>query len=162
MKFLCLWISMLLLISEASVVAFSVHRPSSHRSPFEHISRRDTITIKSILITSPITLGMSYFTAYTPDSDALRESLYLICRVQEATCLHERYIQKKAPPIQKMKLTLETYRQKLSSPGSDQLHFEIVFLLAILSLLSGWKPKRPIPYKMPLTLSINMTRAARV
>jgi len=44
--------------------------------------------------------------AYTPDSDSLRESLYLLSRVQEATCLQERYIQKKSPPIQKMKLTL--------------------------------------------------------
>ena len=44
--------------------------------------------------------------AYTPDSDPLRESLYLICRIQEATCLQERYIEKSRPPIQKMKLTL--------------------------------------------------------
>ena len=44
--------------------------------------------------------------AYTPDPDALRESLYLVCRVQEATCLQERYIEKSRPPIQKMKLTL--------------------------------------------------------
>ena len=44
--------------------------------------------------------------AYTPDSDPLRESLYLICRIQEATCFQERYIEKSRPPIQKMKLTL--------------------------------------------------------
>ncbi|CAJ1968726.1 unnamed protein product [Cylindrotheca closterium] len=44
--------------------------------------------------------------AYTPDPDPLKESLYLICRVQEATCLQERYINKKLPPIKKMKLTL--------------------------------------------------------
>ena len=44
--------------------------------------------------------------AYTPDSDPLRESLYLVCRVQEATCLQERYIEKSRPPIQKMKLSL--------------------------------------------------------
>lgn len=44
--------------------------------------------------------------AYTPDPDPLKESLYLISRVQEATCLQERYINKKLPPIQKMKLTL--------------------------------------------------------
>lgn len=44
--------------------------------------------------------------AYTPDDDPLRESLYLICRVQEATCLQERYIKKQSPPIRKMKLTL--------------------------------------------------------
>lgn len=45
-------------------------------------------------------------TAYTPDSDPLRESLYFICRVQEATCLQERYISKRRPPLQKIKLTL--------------------------------------------------------
>lgn len=44
--------------------------------------------------------------AYTPDPDPLKESLYLISRVQEATCLQERYINKKLPPIRKMKLTL--------------------------------------------------------
>lgn len=44
--------------------------------------------------------------AYAPDPDPLKESLYLICRVQEATCLQERYISKTLPPIQKMKLTL--------------------------------------------------------
>ena len=44
--------------------------------------------------------------AYEPDPDPLRESLYLISRVQEATVLQERYINKKLPPIKKMKLTL--------------------------------------------------------
>lgn len=45
-------------------------------------------------------------TAYTPDPDPLQESLYLISRVQEATVLQERYINRKSPPLQKMKLTL--------------------------------------------------------
>lgn len=44
--------------------------------------------------------------AYTPDPDPLKESLYLLSRVQEATCLQERYIEKSRPPIEKMKLTL--------------------------------------------------------
>lgn len=44
--------------------------------------------------------------AYTPDPDPLQESLYLISRVQEATVLQERYINRKSPPLQKMKLTL--------------------------------------------------------
>lgn len=44
--------------------------------------------------------------AYTPDPDPLQESLYLISRVQEATVLQERYISRKSPPLQKMKLTL--------------------------------------------------------
>lgn len=44
--------------------------------------------------------------AYTPDPDPLQESLYLLSRVQEATVLQERYINRKSPPLQKMKLTL--------------------------------------------------------
>lgn len=44
--------------------------------------------------------------AYDADPDAYRESLYLLSRIQEATCLQQRYIQKKNPPIIKMKLTL--------------------------------------------------------
>jgi len=44
--------------------------------------------------------------AYTPDPDPLQEALYLISRVQEATVLQERYMNRKSPPLQKMKLTL--------------------------------------------------------
>ena len=44
--------------------------------------------------------------AYTPDPDPLQEALYLISRVQEATILQERYMNRKSPPLQKMKLTL--------------------------------------------------------
>ena len=63
----------------------------------------------SALLSAPLVLKQPFTypaNAYTPDSDPLRESLYLICRVQEATCLQERYIEKSRPPIQKMKLTL--------------------------------------------------------
>jgi hypothetical protein len=102
-QFHCFWILFFLgLISEASVgYAFSAHHPSSHLQ----LGRRDAISM-GILTLFPISLASLASYAYTPDSDALRESLYLLCRVQEATCLQERYIQKKAPPIQKMKLTL--------------------------------------------------------
>ena len=55
--------------------------------------------------TLPIGKPHSAF-AYTPDPDPLQESLYLISRVQEATVLQERYINRKSPPLQKMKLTL--------------------------------------------------------
>lgn len=55
-------------------------------------------------VLAPITSPAAY--AYTPDPDPLKESLYLMSRVQEATCLQERYIEKSRPPIQKMKLTL--------------------------------------------------------
>lgn len=94
---------LLLILETPTDGAFSVHPPSS-QSQLEH-SRRDAI-VKSILIVPSISFGSLPSYAYTPDSDALRESLYLVCRIQEATCLQERYIQKKAPPIKKMKLTL--------------------------------------------------------
>lgn len=67
------------------------------------------LVFSSGLLSSPLVLKKPFAdpaNAYTPDSDHLRESLYLICRVQEATCLQERYIEKSRPPIQKMKLTL--------------------------------------------------------
>lgn len=83
--------------------AFSVRRHAPQALAEQ--GRRDVL-VKGLLISSPITFHTVASYAYTPDSDALRESLYLISRIQEATCLQERYIQKKAPPIKKMKLTL--------------------------------------------------------
>jgi hypothetical protein len=44
--------------------------------------------------------------AYEPDPEPLKESLYMLSRIQEATCLQERYINKKLPPLRKIKLTL--------------------------------------------------------
>jgi uncharacterized protein (DUF1800 family) len=72
-------------------------------------SRRDALVTPLIAAatTSFVVFAPSSPThAYTPDPDPLRESLYLMSRVQEATCLQERYIEKSRPPIQKMKLTL--------------------------------------------------------
>jgi hypothetical protein len=72
-------------------------------------SRRQALVKGLAILSGPTLVAFhrpSIVNAYTPDSDPLRESLYLICRVQEATCLQERYINKKSPPIKKMKLTL--------------------------------------------------------
>ena len=60
-------------------------------------------------------------TAYEPDPDPVKESLYLLCRVQEATLLQERYINKAQPPIQKMKLTLRLVER--SYRIMDQINF---------------------------------------
>jgi hypothetical protein len=64
--------------------------------------------------------------AYTPDPDPLRESLYLVSRVQEATCLQERYIDKNRPPIPKMKLTLRLVDK--SYRLLDQINFISKFM----------------------------------
>lgn len=113
--------------SQVAVVAFlpahDSHRPHHSRSNILATSlAASTRTIRptvdsavdrrTAMLTPLITTGLlsSIFSApawaYTPDPDPLRESLYLVCRVQEATCLQERYIEKSRPPIQKMKLTL--------------------------------------------------------
>lgn len=86
---------------------FSIEEFSS-RSRTPVVGRRQVFRTSCLVLTT----GISYFgkgepsVAYTPDPDRLKESLYLISRVQEATCLQERYINKKLPPIQRMKLTL--------------------------------------------------------
>ena len=113
--FVMVIISYLLRVSEAwSSPIFDNRdsiRHSTHQSENNNIgmNRRDVLT-KSIIggAATMAVIGVSTMPAYAyePDPDPLKESLYLLCRVQEATCLQERYIQKKLPPIQKMKLTL--------------------------------------------------------
>ena len=116
----------------AAAVAFSIDPPATPRaaSPNHPPSppttngefsrnRRESlaaIAVSSLLgfafgmMANPTCSSFSFIpsvaNAYTPDPDSLRESLYLLCRVQEATCLQERYIQKASPPLKKMKLTL--------------------------------------------------------
>lgn len=71
------------------------------------VSRRYALfTTAAFVVTGTVFHSPSAALAYDPDPDPLRESLYLVSRVQEATCLQERYIENKRPPIQKMKLTL--------------------------------------------------------
>lgn len=72
----------------------------------DQMTRRKTL--HSILI--PIVFqNIQSCTAYEPDSDPLRESLYLISRVQEATVQQERFVRKsynQQDLKNKMKLTL--------------------------------------------------------
>ena len=107
-------ISYILRVSEAWSSSRIFDNNNRHQTDNIGINRRDALT-KSIIGSAATTMAVIGITgisptmpayAYEPDPDPLKESLYLLCRVQEATCLQERYIQKKLPPIQKMKLTL--------------------------------------------------------
>ena len=72
------------------------------------VSRRQAIGSISLLAAG-YALPQKTF-AYTPDSDPLRESLYLISRVQEATVQQERFVRKSSNGQElknKMKLTLK-------------------------------------------------------
>lgn len=75
------------------------------------ITRRDGIlrllveSSSTIVVVSPQSAAL----AYTPDIDQLRESLYLMSRVQDATVQQERYIDRALQQEilqRKMKLTL--------------------------------------------------------
>jgi hypothetical protein len=73
------------------------------------LSRRETIknVFMSVLTTSTVCPKISH--GYEPDPDPLRESLYFISRVQEATVQQERFVRKatEQKALQnKMKLTL--------------------------------------------------------
>lgn len=73
-------------------------------------NRRDAL--QKIVVTVPIATTLTQAqpaAAYTPDSDPLRESLYLMSRVQEATVQQERFVNKATDQNllkSKMKLTL--------------------------------------------------------
>mmetsp|Transcript_10602 Transcript_10602/g.20465 ORF Transcript_10602/g.20465 Transcript_10602/m.20465 type:complete len:254 (+) Transcript_10602:251-1012(+) len=74
---------------------------------------RKTILKKILSVSVGLTAAQSNWSrpayAYTPDSDKLRESLYLISRVQEATVQQERFVHranKQEELKSKMKLTL--------------------------------------------------------
>ncbi|KAG7349287.1 hypothetical protein IV203_011884 [Nitzschia inconspicua] len=88
------------------------------------LSRREILRRGLTFLSSTLILGDNSTPpahAYTPDPDPLKESLYLLCRVQEATLLQERYIQRKRPPISKMKLTLRLVER--SYRIQDQVNF---------------------------------------
>jgi hypothetical protein len=86
-------------INTHSRTADSVNDPGRRKAVVNSVGM---ILLNCALVTG----NPSIAKAYTPDPDPLKESLYLISRIQEATCLQERYISKKLPPIRKMKLTL--------------------------------------------------------
>mmetsp|Transcript_19510 Transcript_19510/g.30114 ORF Transcript_19510/g.30114 Transcript_19510/m.30114 type:complete len:310 (+) Transcript_19510:60-989(+) len=70
---------------------------------------RSVLTTTGLVITTTSSLTLQPCEAYTPDSDPLRESLYFISRVQEATVQQERFVRntKLQEELQsKMKLTL--------------------------------------------------------
>jgi hypothetical protein len=113
-----LWLALTLCLCVSSSAAWTLSQPKeSSSSRIQQgpgvdgtLNRRETLhrsftTLASALLIVGKSLPQAA-QAYTPDPDPLKESLYLLCRVQEATLLQERYIQRKRPPISKMKLTL--------------------------------------------------------
>lgn len=109
---LCLLLASSLLGSTSLSSALSNRDNSAYRK--QQLNRRQAIgrgliapflATPAALFTNP-NKDQNAAHAYEPDPDPLKESLYLLCRVQEATALQERYLQKATPPIQKMKLTL--------------------------------------------------------
>uniref|UniRef100_A0A6V2P4A0 Uncharacterized protein n=1 Tax=Ditylum brightwellii TaxID=49249 RepID=A0A6V2P4A0_9STRA len=92
------------------VTAWSSQHPSSSPQNNKQFTRRDVLSIATLtpIITAPFLLPQAS-TAYTPDPDPLRESLYFVSRVQEATVQQERFINKSSQQEElkaKMKLTL--------------------------------------------------------
>lgn len=68
-----------------------------------------TFAIANLAVTAASTLSPRVASAYTPDSDKLRESLYLVSRVQEATVQQQRFVSNsklQEELKQKMSLTL--------------------------------------------------------
>jgi len=63
----------------------------SETSMYSHDHDRRDFLGNSLATIFPILLQSAPATAYTPDSDPLRESLYLMSRVQEATVQQERF-----------------------------------------------------------------------
>lgn len=85
----------------------AVDHQEAEVSSMHHPSRRHVVI--QLVATPGLLLVTQPTLAYTPDSDKLRESLYLISRVQEATVLQERFVGKATVQEelkQKMKLTL--------------------------------------------------------
>lgn len=111
--------------SKAQSISISTDALSTDCNIPEFPSRRDSIQRSLGILSSAVLLvGQNNplaAHAYTPDPDPLKESLYLLCRVQEATLLQERYIQRKRPPIAKMKLTLRLVER--SYRIQDQINF---------------------------------------
>lgn len=104
-------------------LAFSYEKLSSSLETLD-VSRRNIFVGSAVLLSTGVISNVAI--AYDPDPDPLRESLYLLSRVQEATLLQERYIKKKLPPIQKMKLTLRLVDR--SYRIQDQVNFVSKFI----------------------------------
>lgn len=93
------------------------------------ISRRDAALLSStwaIVATSTIS---SPAIAYTPDPDKLRESLYLMSRVQEATAQQERFVSKAVTQEDlKRKMTLTLKLVEKNYRLLDQINYASAFV----------------------------------
>ena len=92
-----------------------------------------TIVLGSILNASPFVINDSNHVAnaYTPDSDPLRESLYLMSRVQEATVQQQRLVSKEGI-IQddlKRKMTLSLRLVERSYRLLDQINYASKYVM---------------------------------
>ena len=100
-------VNLLLAAKEVDVLAWSFTKyqnnaPSSRRDAIQHIIQ---VPVATVVLTQSAHPAL----AYTPDSDPLKESLYLMSRVQEATVQQERFVNRATEQDalkNKMKLTL--------------------------------------------------------
>jgi hypothetical protein len=94
--------------SQTSASEARKNLPVSPRGPVS--TRREHVaSIAAFVFSAASSAGSKPATAYTPDPDKLRESLYLMSRVQEATVQQERFVNKATLQQDlkvKMKLTL--------------------------------------------------------
>jgi hypothetical protein len=130
---ICLRLVLFLFLSLSSTIAWTQTKDWSTAGSTVHVNqvpaveetlnRRETLHRSFAMLSSSLLIvGKSRpAQAYTPDPDPLKESLYLLCRVQEATLLQERYILRKRPPISKMKLTLRLVER--SYRIQDQINY---------------------------------------
>lgn len=92
-------------------------------------SRKDFLRFLGGGLSSVIVFSTLPAQAYTPDSDKLRESLYLISRVQEATVQQERFVSKASQQEDlkaKMKLTLRLVEKNYRL--LDQINYASTFV----------------------------------
>lgn len=126
------YINPLSAVSRNARVSTASPRSRARHVPFAIANRREALERALFHCVAPILfvagIPADEVVAYTPDADKLRESLYMISRVQEATVQQERYLQNKTPPIQKMKLTLRLVER--SYRLLDQITYVSTFLPA--------------------------------
>jgi len=103
-------------------------------------NRRDAI--QRIILVGPtatlLTQGAQPALAYTPDPDPLRESLYLMSRVQEATVQQERFVNKATEQDvlkNKMKLTLRLVEKNYRL--LDQITFAAEYVTPATALVDA-------------------------
>lgn len=99
--------------------------PSALTVDASSISRRDVFAKVSVVVTSMLLVNNpTRSLAYTPDSDKLRESLYLLSRAQEATVQIERLVRNaKTQEDLKQQLKLKLKLVQASYRLTDQINF---------------------------------------